>query len=313
MTQVHNGQDVRDDGLLHRADVFQRRHFLLAYPYAVLRRFADEGSRYEAALVAFYAFFVTVPLLLVLVSVLGLLLRSNVDLQARVLDSGFAQFPIIGDQLRRDVGSLDRTGLGLLVGVVLVGVGARGLSYVLQRAADSVWRGLPSGREHPPDRPEVTVHGGHGPALVGLVAVALIAGCVLMSFLIGAYGGVLPVVSALVLVFALNWFVLTVTFWLTTHGRLAPSEFWAPAMAAGLSWAVLEVSAALLLDHEVAGATEVSGFFAIVIGLITGLYMGSLATLYAMQARVVWVLRLWPRPLRRTGPAKSELEFDPAP
>jgi uncharacterized BrkB/YihY/UPF0761 family membrane protein len=313
MTQVDGGQGVRPGGLVHRADTFQRHHFLLAYPYAVLRRFADEGSRYEAALVAFYAFFVTVPLLLVLVSVLGLLLRSNVELQARVLDSGFAQFPIIGDQLRRDVGSLDRTGLGLLIGVVLVAVGARGLSYVLQRASDSVWRGLPSRREPGPERPDLSLQGSHGPVLVGLVAVALVAGSVVIGFLIGDESGSVFIVVALVLVGALNWAVLTATFWLTTHGRLAARELAAPALAAGLSWAVLEVSGGLLLDHEVAGSTEVSAFFAIVIGLITWLYVGSLATLYAMQAHLVWVLHLWPRPLRRSMPSASELELDPAP
>ena len=79
----------------------------------MVKKFGDDQAGQYASLLAYYAFLATFPLILVAVSVLGLALRSNPELQKRVLDSGLAEFPVLGDQLRANIHSLDRSGIDL--------------------------------------------------------------------------------------------------------------------------------------------------------------------------------------------------------
>src|SRR6266508_4319831 len=92
---------------LERLDRFQQRNRVLALPFAVVRKFGDDQAGNLAALLAYYGFFSLFPLLLVLVTVLGFVLAGRSKLQARILDSALAQFPVIGDQIGRDVGSIE--------------------------------------------------------------------------------------------------------------------------------------------------------------------------------------------------------------
>ena len=75
-------------------------------------------------------------------TVLGIVLRSNRTLERQILDSAFAQFPIIGDQLQDNIHSLNKTGLGLLVGLLGTLFGARGIGSTMQHAANTIW-GVP--------------------------------------------------------------------------------------------------------------------------------------------------------------------------
>jgi hypothetical protein len=51
------------------------------------------------------------------------------------------------------------------------------------------------------------------------------------------------------------------------------------------------------VERQVAGASEVYGTFALVIGLLAWLYLGALVVLYAAEINVVRAWRLWPRSL----------------
>lgn len=85
--------------LARRVDRVQQRHSWTSFPVAVVKKFGDDRASDLAALMAYYAFFSLFPLLVALVTVLGLVLRNNPPLQQRVLDLALSQFPIIGDQL----------------------------------------------------------------------------------------------------------------------------------------------------------------------------------------------------------------------
>src|SRR6202043_358476 len=86
--------------LLAALDKFQQRHRALAFPIAVYRKFSDDQAGSLAALVSYYAFVSTFPLLLVLVTVLGMVLSGSPRLQQDVLNSALSEFPVIGQQLR---------------------------------------------------------------------------------------------------------------------------------------------------------------------------------------------------------------------
>ena len=79
-------------------DGFQQRRPLLAVPFAVVKKFGEDQAGNLAGLVAYYGFFSIFPLLLVLVSVLGIVLRGHTGLQQRVVSSVLGNFPIVGPE-----------------------------------------------------------------------------------------------------------------------------------------------------------------------------------------------------------------------
>ena len=58
-------------------DRFQQRHPWLGFPLAVLHKYADDQGGYLAATITYYGFFAIFPLLLVLTTVLGFVLRGH--------------------------------------------------------------------------------------------------------------------------------------------------------------------------------------------------------------------------------------------
>src|SRR4051795_7605696 len=105
--------------MTQRVDRFQQRHPGAGFPIAVLYKFADDDGHFLAALITYYGFLALFPLLLLLSTALGLLLRGNVQLQQQVIDSALREFPIIGQQLgapERLGGGIPGPGPGTLVG-----------------------------------------------------------------------------------------------------------------------------------------------------------------------------------------------------
>src|SRR5579859_8138184 len=97
-------------------DHVQQRHKWLAIPFAVIKKFSDDGAGGLAALIAYYAFFSLFPLLLVFVTVLGFVFQGDKSVANSVESSVLAHFPIVGDQLRSHQLS------GSVTGVVIGGL-----------------------------------------------------------------------------------------------------------------------------------------------------------------------------------------------
>lgn len=125
MFGTREGSDDPVNGIERPARRVQQRHSSTSFPVEVVKKFGDDRASDLAALMAYFAFFSLFPLLLALVTVLGLGLRNNPSLQQRVLDSALSQFPIIGDQLA--VQGLSGSVVALVVGL-----------------AGAVWSGLAS-------------------------------------------------------------------------------------------------------------------------------------------------------------------------
>src|SRR6266852_740698 len=67
------------------ADRVQRRHGLLGLPYAVMKKYGDDEGGREAALITYYGFLSTFPLLLLGVAVLSRVLADHPDLRQRLI------------------------------------------------------------------------------------------------------------------------------------------------------------------------------------------------------------------------------------
>ena len=102
---------------LRAIDRLQRPRSWLAIPIALGKRFGECGAGGLAAAISYYGFFSLFPLLLVLSSLAGFALRDHPDLQQRLLDSAFAQLPVVGAEIRGNVRSIQGSGLAVAVGL----------------------------------------------------------------------------------------------------------------------------------------------------------------------------------------------------
>jgi hypothetical protein len=67
------------------ADRLQRRHSVLGFPYAVVKKYGDDEGGREAALITYYGFLSIFPLLLLGVAVLSRVLADHPDLRQRLI------------------------------------------------------------------------------------------------------------------------------------------------------------------------------------------------------------------------------------
>lgn len=280
--------------LVSAVDAFQQRHRALAFPIAVWRKFSDDQAGNLAALVAYYAFLSTFPLLLVLVTVLGMVLSGSPRLQQDVLNSALTEFPVIGTQLRANVHSLGRSGAGLAIGLVFTFLGARGVANAMQNAMNEVW-GVP--RRARPGFPASWIRSFALIAVIGLgvVVTTVLSGAGSWSghTFLGAWGRVLVVAVSFVLNVGLFWLGLRTA----TAAQVSWRELRVGAFLSALAWQALQYLGGYVVAHSLRHASELYGTFGLVLGLLAWFHLQAQLTLYAVEADVVRSRKLWPRSL----------------
>jgi membrane protein len=292
---------------LHAADQFQQRHPVLAFPVAVWSKFNDDQAGNLAALISYYAYAALFPLLLILVTVLNIVLKSNPSLRDSLLESALSQYPVIGPHIKASLGAIPGTGLPLFIGIVFLLFGARGVAGAMQNALCEVW-GIK--RE---ERPGFPVSQLWAFALVLTVG----TGFVLTTFLSGLAGGVGHVINgavAYVGTVAVSLILNVGMFWLTFKMATAWQVPWRQlrtgAVLAAVCWQVLQVVGGYVIGHQLQRASELYGTFGIVLGLLAWLFVQAEVTLYAAEVDVVLARRQWPRSVLpdKTGEPPGECE-----
>lgn len=280
--------------LMHRIDAFQQRHRWLAFGVAVWKKFSDDQAGNLAALTAYFAFVSIFPLLLLLITVLGVVLRDHPELQQKVLNSALTDFPVIGQQLRENVRSLNRTGVGFVVGIIGTLIGARGVTTAIQNAMNTVWE-VPRR-----DRPGFPFNMFRGFGIIGTLGVGVLATTVLSGF--GTWGGkILGGIGGSVAAIALSLVVNMALFWLglrlATSAEVRTRDLRNGAILAAIVWQTLQTLGVYFVTHTLRHASSLYGTFGLVLGLLAWLYFQAQLTLYAVEADVVRARGLWPRSL----------------
>jgi membrane protein len=279
--------------LVNWVDHVQQDRTWLAFPVAVWKKFGDDQAGNLAALIAYYGFAALFPLLLVLVTVLDIVLRSNPTLKDQVLDSAFGQFPVIGPQLQNSVHGLNETGPALVIGLILTFLGARGVASAAQNALNTVW-GVPMFRR--PGFPwsmlrDIVLILAVG---IGLLLTTLLSGVAASAAKsLGLGGQVAAIAVSLVLNIGVFWY----GFRLATAKEIGTREMLPGAVMAGIVWQILQLLGTFLVAHTLSRSSSLYGVFGIVLGLLAWLYLQAQFTLYAVEANVVAARRLWPRSL----------------
>ncbi len=274
---------------IRRVDATQRRFTPTAFVFGVVKKYGDDNGGVLVANLAYSAFVSMFPLLLVLVTILGLIASVDPSFRADVLNAVAGQVPLIGRTLTENVHQLKRASvIGLVVGVVGLiwgsagpgpgrpvhhGAGvepARARQARLPAAARAV-RAVPVPARRRGDRD----HAAGGPQHLRpqRVVFVILAEVLAAAFNVGMYIGAFRV--------------------LTPKG--VPTRNLLPgAITGGILWTVLQVLGTYLVHHYL-HSDSVYGVFGTVLGLIAWIYLAVEVTVYSAEINVVLARRLWPR------------------
>ena len=274
-------------------DRYQQRHAWLGFPLAVQRKYSEDQGHYLAATISYYGFFSLFPLLLVLVTLLGYLLDGHPHLQQTIIDSALAQFPVVGNDLVQ--GTLGGSGAALAIGLVVSIWAGTGVVLAVENAMNQLWE-IPFTRRAGYLRRRgkalllLLVLGG------GLLATAVVAGLSTAGANYGIAWKIGSVVLSTLLDVALFW----VGFRVLTTKDVSWRSLRGGAIAAAIAYQVLQALGGLYVSHVVEKASNVYGTFALVIGLLSWIYLAAAVTLLCAAANVVATRGLWPRRLGTT-------------
>jgi len=275
--------------LLARFERFQQQHRALALPVAVFKRFGEHNGSRLAATVSYYSFFSVFPLLLVLVTVLGIVLEGNETLRTDLVDGALGQIPVIGDQIADSSQPLTGSIAVLVVGLataVWAGLGAVG---ALQQALDELWD-VPV---H--ERPSFVAKKLKAITFLGAFAIGVSLSTVLSSvtslFDLGPAAGVVGLAASV----AVNTGLLVITYSVLAARRPPVSHVLPGALVGGAALAALLQLGRFVVERYIAGASDTYGTFAVVIALLSWFHLVSRIVLLAAEANEVRAYRLWPR------------------
>ena len=182
-----------------------------------------------------------------------------------------------------------------MIGILLTFFGARGVANAMQNALNSVWEVPKSAR---PGFPWSYLRSF---GLILVVGLGEIATSVLSGLISG--GHILPAgfavkAAATLVTLAANIGLFWLAFRLAAAKTITWRELRLGAIIAGIVWQILQLVGGYYIGHQLAHSQSLYGStFGIVLGLLAWLYLQAEATLYAAEANVVWVRKLYPRSL----------------
>jgi YihY family inner membrane protein len=229
-------------------------------------------------------------LLLVLATILKIVLRHDAGLRHQIIDGATTYFPVVGSELQHNIHSLGKTGLALIVGVLLTLYGARGVGNAFRYSVNHIWQVPRSKRSGFPlgllKSFALIFVGG-----IGLLAASVTAG---YSANAGSLAlSLLLAVASLLILFSLFPFMIKISLPVQVTYR----QVWLGAVAAAVGLAILQEVGGYLLTHELKNLDNLYGTFALVLGLLFWIYLQAQIVLYALEIETVRLFKLWPRSL----------------
>ena len=282
------------------ADQLQRKHGVLGFPYAVVKKYGDDAGGREAALITYYGFLSIFPLLLLGVAVLSRVLASRPDLRDRFIDA------VVPEALQSTV---EHSLAAMPTSTIPFVLGLLGLLYSGTGVVFSVYQTL--------NHVAAVPHRLRALFLSRYIRVFVMLGTLLLGGL--AVGALTVVATALpgqpgvqraaaVLGSALVIFGVLLLAAKLLLVRPAPVRVLWPAAVLGAMVVTLVLTVgAPLLARLVAKAGPVYGSFATVAGMFALLYLVGQGLVYAAEVAAVRYARLWPRAFDLTRPTEADV------
>lgn len=274
-------------------DRLQRKHRVLGFPYAVIKKYGDDEAGYQGALLTYYGFLSLFPLLIVATSVIDLLTRHNPQARDSLLNGITSFFPAIGQSIQESVHSPSKSGVALVISLLITLWGAKGVADALRHALNHVWQvprpkrpGFPQG---PLQSIGLILGGG-----LGFLGAATLSGYATSSDRPALLALLFYLLSALLL-FAVFTFVMA-------FGSASKHSFHdnlPGALMAAIGLLILQNAGIALVKHQLKNATGAYGQFGLVLALLFWLYLQAQLFLYSAEVNTVKSLQLWPRALNQ--------------
>jgi YihY family inner membrane protein len=275
--------------VIRKVDATQRRFTPTAFVYGVIKKYGDDNGGVLVSNLAYSGFVSLFPLLLVLVTILGLVAAVNPAFRQAALDAVAKQVPLIGSELTGNVHELRRNSLiGLIVGLIVLVYGATGLAQAGLFTMEQVWN-LPG-----PARPGYVQRLGRAVLFLALLGAGVIVTTLLASLNTYGHKAVILAILAQVAAAVVNMAMYLGAFRVLTP-KSVPSRWLLPgAVVGGIAWTALQVLGTYLIHHFL-HSSSAYGVFATVLGLLAWIYLAVEITVYAAEVNVVLARRLWPR------------------
>jgi membrane protein len=239
-----------------------------------------DGERRLAAEITYYAFFSLFPLLMVFVTIVQAAFdeRRSED----ILDSVLGQFPVISNDIVRNVSSPEGRGVAAFIGIVLALWAGSHAFESFEHAMRVVWEG-------PAVPPESLVKS----RLRAFATMAILGGAILATTIVGSLLAAVTILPGLVkplsivVTVGLNTGVILLVFrYLDPHRRTWRVHL-PGAIVAAVGWTILQTVGAYFVRYVVKGASDIYGTFAVVIGLLTWINIQVRLMLWAAELNTV--------------------------
>ena len=137
-------------------------------------------------------------------------------------------------------------------------------------------------------------------ALVVVLGVFFLLGSALTAFSSFASSRYELRAVALVMSVLVNLALYLLAFRILTPKQIETRHLYIGSAVGGIAWTVLQLLGGYLVNHELRNASQVYGFFAVVLGLLSWIYLGARILIYSAEINVVTSRHLWPRSI--SGP-----------
>jgi membrane protein len=281
------------------ADSLQRRHGVLGFPYAVVKKYGDDEGGRQAALITYYGFLSIFPLLLLGVAVLSRVLADHPDLRRRLIAEIVP--PALRPTIEQSLAALPTSAIPFVAGLIWLLLSGTGVVFSVYQTLNHVAAVRHRRRAGFISR-YVRVFAALAALMVGALAVGALT--VVATALPGqpAVQRAAAVLGSVLVVFAV--LLLGAKMLLA---RPAPVRaLWPGAVVGAAAVTVVLTVGPRLLARLVAKAGPVYGSFATVAGMFALLYLIGQALVYAAEVAAVRYARLWPRALDLNRPTAAD-------
>jgi YihY family inner membrane protein len=196
----------------------------------------------------------------------------------------------VGTQIGHSVKQLSGSWLALSVG--LIGALWSGLAVVTaaEQAMDDVWD-VPRA-----ERPALVSRVGRAVGLLAVFGAWLVFSTILAGLGSGSGAAALGLrVASMITLLGLSTALFAFAYRVLTVAHVSWRAVLPGAILAAVAWSILLLVGGWIVDRQIRNASQVYGFFAIVIGLLFWIYLVAQVLLVGAEVNVVRARRLWPR------------------
>jgi YihY family inner membrane protein len=274
---------------IRRIDATQRRFTPTAFLFGVIKKYGDDNGGVLVSNLAYSSFISIFPLLLILVTILDLIAQHDPSFKESFVKEAVAnQIPLLGQTLTNNVNAMQRSTIGLIVGLLVLIYGVTGLAQAGLFTMAQVWN-LPG-----PARPGYVQRLGRALLFLCLLGAGVIVttGLAYLTTYLRSWGHWSLLIYVVTAVVSAGMYLGAFRA-LTPKG--VPTRSLLPgAVTGGILWTVLQVLGTWLV-HRFLHSNSAYGVFGVVLGLLAWIYLAIEITVYCAEINVVLARRLWPR------------------